>query len=100
MKPEIVYANILGRTMRCEVIPGNRCAFCYDGEQGKHGEVKREYSTGLQAMVPVCRYHASFDGMIDSTKPESCPACQGRKVIIPMGYQGEATDCPVCTKTN
>lgn len=31
------------------------------------------------------------------TKTTPCPTCQGRKIIIPLGYQGEPTDCPTCT---
>lgn len=35
-----------------------RCAFCYDREQGTHGEVKREYLEDWQAMAPLCRLHS------------------------------------------
>lgn len=35
-----------------------RCAFCYDREQGTHGEIRREYLEGWQAMAPLCRLHS------------------------------------------
>jgi hypothetical protein len=27
-----------------------------------------------------------------------CPTCRGKKMLIPMGYQGEPTNCPTCTR--
>lgn len=32
------------------------------------------------------------------TVNDICPDCLGRGVIIPLGYQGEPTDCPTCAK--
>lgn len=40
-----------------------RCGFCYDREQGKHGDVKREWSPEWLQYIPVCRKHAIADGM-------------------------------------
>jgi len=45
-----------------------KCGFCYDREQGKHGEIKREWSPEWNQFIPVCRKHALFDGMIDGKK--------------------------------
>lgn len=36
------------------------CGFCFNREQGKHGEIKREWSQDWQQFIPVCRKH-SFD---------------------------------------
>lgn len=41
------------------------CGFCYDREQGTHGEIKREWSDEWMMYIPVCRKHALADGMID-----------------------------------
>lgn len=43
------------------------CAFCYPREQGKHGEVKREWSQEWLQFIPVCRKHALCDGMDQPT---------------------------------
>lgn len=34
------------------------CGFCYPREQGKHGEIKREWSQEWLQYIPVCRKHA------------------------------------------
>lgn len=39
-----------------------KCAFCYDREQGKNGEVKREWAGDWNQFVPVCRKH-TFGGV-------------------------------------
>jgi hypothetical protein len=31
--------------------------FCYDREQGKHGEIKHEWSWEWGMFIPVCRKH-------------------------------------------
>lgn len=51
-----------------------KCGFCYDREQGKHGEIKREWSDEWMMFIPVCRKHALVDGMdsgIAKTKKEA-----------------------------
>lgn len=35
-----------------------RCGFCYDREQGKHGEIKKEWSSDWGMPIAVCRKHA------------------------------------------
>lgn len=42
-----------------------RCGFCYDREQGKNGEIKREWSQEWMTFIPVCRKHSLADGMIN-----------------------------------
>ena len=48
-----------------------RCGFCFDREQGTHGEVKREWSPEWLMFIPVCRKHALADGMIDGLPHET-----------------------------
>lgn len=38
-------------------------------------------------------------GSAAGVESEVCATCRGRKLIIPMGYQGEPTDCPTCDGT-
>lgn len=33
------------------------CGFCYQSEQGKHGEVRREWSKEFEQYIAVCRKH-------------------------------------------
>ncbi len=47
-----------------------RCGFCYDRENGKHGEIKREWSWEWLQFIPVCRLHACADGMDAGPKRE------------------------------
>jgi hypothetical protein len=44
------------------------CAFCYSREQGKNGEIKREWSPEWLQFIPVCRKHAICDGMDNAGK--------------------------------
>ena len=37
---------------------GKLCGFCYRSEQGKHGEVLREWLPEFRMAVPVCRKHS------------------------------------------
>lgn len=39
-----------------------QCAFCYPREQGKNGEVKREWASDWNQFVAVCRKH-TFGGV-------------------------------------
>jgi len=34
------------------------CGFCYPSEQGKHGEIKREWSDEFTQHIAVCRRHS------------------------------------------
>lgn len=36
---------------------GKLCGFCSRDEQGKHGEIRREWLSEFKIMVPVCRKH-------------------------------------------
>ena len=35
-----------------------KCGFCYDREQGTHGEVLREWSTDWNMFISFCRDHS------------------------------------------
>ena len=37
---------------------GKLCGFCCRSEQGKHGEIRREWLREFRMMVPVCREHS------------------------------------------
>lgn len=41
----------------------HQCGFCYTREQGKNGEVKREWSEDFKQFIPVCKKH-SWGGMV------------------------------------
>jgi hypothetical protein len=40
------------------------CGFCYENENGKHGEIKKEWFDELKQVIAVCRKH-SQDGQDD-----------------------------------
>ncbi len=37
---------------------GKLCGFCSRDEQGKHGEIRREWLAEFRMFVPVCRKHS------------------------------------------
>ena len=37
---------------------GKLCGFCCRSEQGKHGEIRKEWLREFRMMVPVCRKHS------------------------------------------
>lgn len=41
-----------------EAATNQQCAFCFPREQGKHGEIKRQWSDDWRMFIPVCRAHA------------------------------------------
>lgn len=51
--------------MKEETIPMTKvtCAFCFSREQGKNGEIRREWSPEWLQFIQVCRKHAKADGM-------------------------------------
>ena len=45
-----------------------RCGFCYDREQGKHGEIKREFSFEWMMMLTLCRKHSIENDHLNDEK--------------------------------
>ena len=38
-----------------------RCGFCYDSEQGTHGEVRRVWSNEWMQFIPLCARHSGAE---------------------------------------
>jgi hypothetical protein len=50
---------------------GKLCGFCYRSEQGKHGEVRKEWLREFWMMVPVCRKHSFSEESENGTEGKS-----------------------------
>lgn len=48
-----------------------KCGFCYDREQGTHGEIKREWSIEWTMFIPLCRQHSIQDNQETETGENS-----------------------------
>lgn len=46
---------------RSEVDPAGECGFCYTSEQGKHGQVRRVWSSDFTQYIPLCEKHAGIE---------------------------------------
>jgi len=46
---------------RSEIDPKGECGFCYLSEQGKHGEVRRVWSSEWWQYIPLCEKHAGVE---------------------------------------
>lgn len=46
---------------RSERDEAQECGFCYTSEQGKHGEVRRVWSSEWWQYIPLCEKHAGIE---------------------------------------
>lgn len=58
-----------------------QCGFCYQSEQGTHGEIIREWSEDFTQYIPVCRLHTlePIKGISPNFCEDNCLICGGFK---------------------